>query len=463
MAKTVKIEDLSTEKTIYYLKKEGEIKKKVKDYLDSLESEYPSASDGIKKVWNNEKTKKDWAEYSDKTGNWLEFIRYFTFEGAIIEGVKKDAKEKLDKLFTINDSDDDIKKSLKSQPTQGLKDDFEIDYKVDQIVWSVDLCEHFFLEKYYKIIGETLKIKGLTLSDLKEEDWKKNRENTFMHAHNAWKKTVDEVEIKNLETQLNKDADEFVGLAERTWNSLVEKYKKENSKGEPWDLTDEEKNKIERAPNKQKLEEVVKGLEKSYAERKESDKVNKWIKENISDKTKIEDLPNDLDIDNASEIPAQFKEEAKLKRWEKEIELTPKPTTVEGEIKQHLTEVLYKWKKWEFLTDNDKKDDKSYITALMFNEKFREGVAKEMKPKIEAAIKTNTLEGYRGLDKEWGEQYTVEREFLEAWSTLRRLLGRESASNYDKIKKHMTINYYDEERWKEIENEAQIEVIDKQG
>jgi len=34
MAKTVKLEDLSTEKTIYYLKKEGEIKKKVKDYLD---------------------------------------------------------------------------------------------------------------------------------------------------------------------------------------------------------------------------------------------------------------------------------------------------------------------------------------------------------------------------------------------------------------------------------------------
>jgi len=94
---------------------------------------------------------------------------YFTFSSAIIEGVKKDAKEKLDKLFTISDSDNDIEKSLKSQPTQGLKDDFEIDYKVDQIVWSVDLCEYFFLKKYYKIIDETLKSRGLTLSDLNEE------------------------------------------------------------------------------------------------------------------------------------------------------------------------------------------------------------------------------------------------------------------------------------------------------
>jgi len=37
-----------------------------------------------------------------------------------------------------------------------------------------------------------------------------------MHAHNAWKKTVEESEIIKLETQLNKDMDEFVDLTERT-------------------------------------------------------------------------------------------------------------------------------------------------------------------------------------------------------------------------------------------------------
>jgi len=36
----------------------------------------------------------------------------------------------------------------------------------------------------------------------------------------------------------------------------------------------------------------------------------------------------------------------------------------------------------------------------MFSEKFKENVAKEMKEKIETAIKTNTLEGYRKLDNE---------------------------------------------------------------
>jgi len=36
----------------------------------------------------------------------------------------------------------------------------------------------------------------------------------------------------------------------------------------------------------------------------------------------------------------------------------------------------------------------------MFNQSFGKTVAKEMLPKIETAIKTNTMEGYKKLDEE---------------------------------------------------------------
>jgi len=36
----------------------------------------------------------------------------------------------------------------------------------------------------------------------------------------------------------------------------------------------------------------------------------------------------------------------------------------------------------------------------MYDKNFRGTVAKEMLPKIEAGIKTNTLEGYKNLNKE---------------------------------------------------------------
>jgi len=41
--------------------------------------------------------------------------------------------------------------------------------------------------------------------------------------------------------------------------------------------------------------------------------------------------------------------------------------------------------------------------ALMFAESFGKTVAQEMLPKIIAAIAKDTMEGYRNLDQEWGQ------------------------------------------------------------
>ncbi|CAG8593404.1 996_t:CDS:2 [Cetraspora pellucida] len=120
----------------------------------------------------------------------------------------------------------------------------------------------------------------------------------------------------------------------------------------------------------------------------------KTAKEKYKKERLDEELPSDADIDSDSELPANFKEEAKLIREEKAIELTPTPTTTMGEIKKHLTETL---------------------------QNFGKTVAKEMKPKIENAIKTDTLDGYRELDKEWGQnkadtegqvEYNADREYM---------------------------------------------------
>jgi len=42
----------------------------------------------------------------------------------------------------------------------------------------------------------------------------------------------------------------------------------------------------------------------------------------------------------------------------------------------------------------------------MFNKSFRNKVAEEMLPKIKKAINTDTIEGYKELDKEWGQGKT---------------------------------------------------------
>jgi hypothetical protein len=58
-------------------------------------------------------------------------------------------------------------------------------------------------------------------------------------------------------------------------------------------------------------------------------------------------------------------------------------------------------------------------------------VAPEMDPKIKAAIEKNTLEGYKALDKEWGQnktdkegkvEYDAHREYMNAWNRLRNYL-----------------------------------------
>jgi hypothetical protein len=93
-------------------------------------------------------------------------------------------------LFSINDSDSDTKKYLKSQATKGLKDDFAVNYKADQIAWAVELCRTFYLEAFPKYIDEGLKneIPSLTLNDLKrveEEGSKKFRQELFTNLYSS--------------------------------------------------------------------------------------------------------------------------------------------------------------------------------------------------------------------------------------------------------------------------------------
>nr|CAG8560637.1 5737_t:CDS:2 [Entrophospora candida] len=68
-------------------------------------------------------------------------------------------------------SDSDIKKDLRSQSIEGLINDFDNDYKADQIAWAVELCKNFYLTKLPQYIEENLQSKNpaLTLNDFDKE------------------------------------------------------------------------------------------------------------------------------------------------------------------------------------------------------------------------------------------------------------------------------------------------------
>ncbi|CAG8837869.1 29515_t:CDS:2, partial [Racocetra persica] len=106
----------------------------------------------------------------------------------------------------------------------------------------------------------------------------------------------------------------------------------------------------------------------------------------------------------------------------------PVPELSQDEGGRYLHIMLIK----DLKIENNKKDDKSYIVTLMYSQNFGKTVAEEMKPKIENAIKTDTLDGYRELDKEWG-QNKVDSE------------GQTAVSKYDQIKEYLITNYFGEQ------------------
>nr|CAG8459831.1 1251_t:CDS:2 [Entrophospora candida] len=195
---------------------------------------------------------------------------------ATIEKVKKGAGEKLDQLFLVNDSDSDTKKYLKSQATK---------------------------EAFPRYIDEGLKKENppLTLNDLKRVDEK------------GLEKFRQELKLIGTITKFNDLIPEFQNKIIGELKAAKEKAKKEN-------LTPEEKDKIDKAANKQELDNIVAN--------------------NISSKNKLEELiVTDEDIEKALgslKLPKNFVENAKQILRKKRRELTPEPTTAEGKIKELL-------------------------------------------------------------------------------------------------------------------------------
>jgi len=198
--------------------------------------------------------------------------------------------------------------------------------------------------------------------------------------------------------------------------------------------------------------------------------VKQWIKDNISSKNENK-LPSETEIDNNNQILPDLKHRVKKALWKKKVELTPidAPT---GKIKKHLMENMYKWKNWEYLDNvegGEEDDEDSWLLTKMFNESFGKTVAKEMLPKIETAIKTNTIEGYKKLDEEWGEkkldkegkiEFNFERDYFGAWYTLKDYLKEaktsKEVSEYEQLKKYLINNYLGEKGWKQMENEMKL-------
>ena len=484
------LSDLATEKTIFWiLKKEGGIKKKVSEYLDWLRKEYPDAKESIDKVWNNPNTQGDWGSYNENTSreDWLAFVRYFTFDKTTIEKVKKGAGEKLDQLFLVNDSDSDTKKFLKSQATKGLKDDFAVNYKADQIAWAVELCRIFYLKAFPKYIDEGLKneIPPLTLNDLKkadEEGSKKVRQELFTNLYSSWTTTIKENDINDLKKKLIESIVKFNNLISKAQSKISDDLKeaKEKVKKEISDLTQEEKDEIDKATDKQGLDKVVADIkdERNKFSPEDLTKANDWIEKNISSKIKLEELTaTDEDIEKALgslKLPKGFVENAKWILRKKRKELTPEPTTTEGKIKDLLV-----WFR-DRVRDLKKGGITLEITEIEIKvfKKYWETKMDKVIPLVEKALKTDTLEGYKLLDEEWlnlknkelnenNKNYNSEFDYF-TWNTLRSHLEEvESAAKetkyndlVDKIKSELGPNLGKEflEIW---ELESKIEVKEK--
>jgi hypothetical protein len=264
-----------------------------------------------------------------------------------------------------------------------------------------------------------------------------------------------EEEYKSILTQIQKLTKLEEIEKELELRSKKEKYKKARKDGQSWTLTGQESSRIDQAASIEDLEKVVGDI---MQERDAAEKIDNWIKDHISSKTKLEELPKETDIDSNAEIPSSAKEKVKLKLQEKIVELMPE-TTTEEKIKKHLTGVLNKWKKWEYLFDNNRKDDEDYGQASMFNQNFRGAVAKKMAPEIKNAIETNTLKGYQDLDESWSNEarkdgkvkYNEDLDYYGAWKTLREYLSEEKA-NKDEWMKVWLQSFYGEDKFIEVEN-----------
>lgn len=471
---------LSEKRTIFEILGSKEIKTEFEEYLNWLKEQYPSAKDKIEEIWQA-KVQKDWGEFSNETGreDWLVLIRRFTFDNTIIEKVKTEAKEKLEGIFSIKDSDSEAKKYLKGQARDKLLEDFS-SYKADEIAYAVELCyNETYLGWLTEHIDEILKSNNLTLKEVDQKVLESLREKTFTDLYKTWDNTVDKSELDKLSKEINADVvkwDNLVaGAAKAVADELKtakEKAKKEDIDGRPWTLTASEKSRIDQAANKQDLEKVVRDIMK---EKDDRDKFEKWIKENISDKTKTEDLPSEAEIDNNADFSPSAKQQAKWKLQEKKIELMPE-TTAKGKIKKHLMRVKFDWEKWNYLVEQkDKTNPADYAMALMFAEGSKEDkqgfgktVAQEMLPKIIAAIAKDTMEDYRNLDKEWGQslledgkvKYNEDRDYYGVWENLRKYLY----ANKDEWMKDHLRGVYGDNKFQEYENlyqglQAQIEVL----
>ena len=474
-------ENLPVGKTIVQiLKKEDtkEIKEKVKEYLDWLKKEYPGAKEGIERIWNDPNTQKEWKEYSNETAaeKWLVFIRQFTGDDDIIEKVKKEAEKELKQLSTSNSSDDDISKDLRTQPIDDLLGDFEF-YKGDEVAFAVELYQKFYLGWLPKYIEKKLREKNpvLVLNDLGQENWKPVRQKLFTDFYASWKNTTEESEIEKLKEKLGQDIDkldELIGktrkskkqptchipehqsLAEevkklqgevtdlkarqitpqqqreitaRELETNKEKAQKESSDGNPWDLTKEEKEKIDQAANQQDLAKVVAEMKKERDSVNPQDlaQANKWIEENITNKTKLADLPTEADIEKelgSVKLPPGFKEKAKQTLWKKRNELTPESTNIPEKIKELL---VWFQGKADFL-----KKGIGGETEIKAFKKYSEAKIDQIMPLVDQALKTDTLVGYKLLDEEWlalknkelkenNQNYNFKFDYFGVWKTLR--------------------------------------------
>jgi len=403
----------------------------------------------------------------------LLLIQRFTSDNTITEKIREEAEKKLKTVFSTNDSaDSEVRKYLKNQPIDGLLKEFP-SYKADEIAYAVELGDKLYLDWLSKHIEKSLENENLTFQVLDPKVLDVLRQKTFTDLYNSWSNTVDKSELedklkKEVEANVTK-WDDLIAEAKKTvaddLKNAKEKYKKGDISGEIWSLTEPEKSRIDRAANKQDLEKAVREI-------MEERKVDNWIKDKISSKTKVEELPTEAAIDSDAEIPTNAKEQVKWKLQEKKIELMLE-NNAKGKIKKHLTEVKFKWEKWIYLVKQKvEKDPTDYSMALMFDKDFGKTVAEEMLPKITAAIAKDTIEDYQILDKEWGQnileddraKYNEDRDYYEVWKDLRKYLHEEKVNKDEWMKVNLK-GFYGEDKFKEVERQyqelqAQIELLD---
>ncbi|CAG8461025.1 12245_t:CDS:10 [Ambispora leptoticha] len=159
--------------------------------------------------------------------DWLVFIERFTLEKNIIEKVGAEAEAKLKKMFSVEDSDKNF--------------------------------------------------------DLKDLDTL--REEMFTDLYDSWSNVFEKTELDNLSKKINANLakwDKLIAEKEETvaadLKNAKEKYQKEDFDGNIWNLTNQEKSRIDRASDKQSLEKVK-----------------------ISSKTKLGELPSEEAIDDLTE------------------------------------------------------------------------------------------------------------------------------------------------------------------